>query len=359
MAVNVNGAVSGAASGAASGSAAGPYGAVIGAGIGAVSSLASDLFGSHSASKANATNIQLAREANAFQEKMWNKSNEWNSPVNMIEQYRKAGINPAFIYGSLQGNSSALGAVTPSVSPYQYSGVAHAGDQIAQGSLAFQQLKLQQKQVRNDTERVDIEHAQMMTQKALADSNIALNGKQMDNLTKQGQQLDEQIALLKQQGEQNDKRFEIELKQLNQNLINSMEQEIGIKIDNQTKDWMLSNLYPLQADLLNRQISYQDLVCQWYDKISDSQVFANRKSDLVQWLIGTFGKDIEEKIRQILDDSKGTTKSYQALTDEEKSEYALEFAREMQARRNRGEKPDAKKVSERIKARILARHKKK
>lgn len=358
MAVNVNGAVSGAVSGAASGSASGPYGAVIGAGIGAVSSIASDLFGSHSASKANATNIQLARESNAFQEKMWNKSNEWNSPVNMIDQYRKAGINPAFIYGSLQGNSSALGAVTPSVSPYQYSGVAHAGDQISQGSLAFQQLKLQQKQVRNDTERVDIEHAQMMTQKALADSTIALNGKQMDNLTKTGQQIDANVELLKQTYAQNEQRFEVELKQLNQNLINSMEQEIGIKIDNQTKDWMLSNLYPLQAEMLQGQITYQELVTKWYDKIADSQVFANRKSDLTSWLIGTFGKDFEQKIREFFDDSKGTTKSYQALTDEEKSEYALEFAREMQARRNRGEKPDAKKVSERIKSRILARHKK-
>lgn len=332
---------------------------VLAAGIGATAQTVSDVFGFAGNSAANKTNLKIAREAQVYNEKMWNKTNQYNSPSNQVKLYREAGINPAFVYGSLQGNSQPLSAVVPQpVKPYQFTGLAQAGATLQQAMQFQDELKLHKKQVENETIKTENDTARMQTERALADSTIALNGKQIDNLTKQGQQLDEQIVLLKQQGEQNDKRFEIELKQLNQNLINSMEQEIGIKIDNQTKDWMLSNLYPLQADLLNKQITYQDLVCKWYDKISDSQVFANRKSDLVQWLIGTFGKDIEEKIRQILDDSKGTTKSYQSLTDEEKSEYALEFAREMQARRNRGENPDAKKISERIKAGILARRKK-
>lgn len=325
----------------------------------AASSVVSDLFGSSSVKKANATNLQIARENNAYNERMWHMNNEYNSPANQIKLYREAGVNPAFVYGSLQGNSTAVQGTTASVQPFQYSGVAHAGEQIGMGWLQHQEIQLRKQQIQNDTERVKIEHAQMMTQKALADSSIALNGKQMDNLTKTGQQIEEQTKLYRQQYEQNKERFEVELKQLNQNLINSMEQEIGIKIDNQTKDWMLANLYPLQADLLNKQITYQDLVCKWYDKIADSQVFANRKSDLVQWLIGTFGKDLEEKIRQFFADDKGTTKSYQALTPDERKEYADAFAREMRARRNRGENPDAKKVSERIKADIIKRRKKK
>lgn len=334
-------------------------GNVISGAASAASSVVSDIFGSSSVKKANETNLQIARENNAYNERMWHMNNEYNSPANQKRLYREAGINPAFVYGSLQGGSTAVQGTTASVQPYQYSGVARAGEQLGLGWLQHQEMQLRKQQIQNDTERVKIEHAQMMTQKALADSSIALNGKQLDNLTKTGQQIEEQTRLLSQQFSQNEQRFEVELKQLNQNLINSMEQEIGIKIDNQTKDWMLANLYPLQADLLNKQITYQDLVCKWYDKISDSQVFANRKTDLVQWLIGTFGKDFEQVIRDFVDDKKGTSKSYQALTDEEKKEYAWEFAAEMQRLRNRGENPDAKKVSERIKADILKRRKKK
>lgn len=359
MSISLGNTISSAGSGATAGSTAGPYGAVIGAGIGAASSIVSDLFGSHSSKKANETNIQLARENNAYNERMWHMNNEYNSPANQKRLYREAGINPAFVYGSLQGNSTAVSGTTASVNPYQYSGVARAGEQLGLGWLQAQELLLKQKQVRNDTERVDIEHANMMTQKALADSTIMVNGSQIENLTKTGQQIDANVSLLKQQYSQNEQRFEVELKQLNQNLINSMEQEIGLKIDNQTKDWMLANLYPLQAQMLQGQISYQDVVTKWYDKIADSQVFANRKTDLVQWLIGTFGKDMENKIREFFDDEKGTTKSYQALTPDERKEYANEFAREMRARRNRGENPDAKKVSERIKSDILNRRKKK
>ena len=44
--------------------------------IGAGSSLVSNIFGMSNQNKANKTNIQLQREQNAWNEKMWNLNNE-------------------------------------------------------------------------------------------------------------------------------------------------------------------------------------------------------------------------------------------------------------------------------------------
>ena len=69
--------------------------------IAAGASLAGNAIGSASQSKVNDTNLQINRENNAFnaaeaekqrnwQESMWNKNNEYNSPSAMISR----GLNP-------------------------------------------------------------------------------------------------------------------------------------------------------------------------------------------------------------------------------------------------------------------------
>ena len=49
----------------------------------------------------NAQNERLFNQNLAWQEDMWNKTNEYNSPSNQIELLRKAGINPATVYGTV------------------------------------------------------------------------------------------------------------------------------------------------------------------------------------------------------------------------------------------------------------------
>lgn len=54
-------------------------------------------YGTHKADrKFNAEQARLQRE---FQEKMWNQANEYNLPINQMERFKAAGLNPNLIYG--------------------------------------------------------------------------------------------------------------------------------------------------------------------------------------------------------------------------------------------------------------------
>lgn len=69
-------------------------GALIGAGVGLASSIVGGLFGKSQQNSANKANLLLAREQNDWNEKMWEKNNEYNSPVAQKQRLIEAGINP-------------------------------------------------------------------------------------------------------------------------------------------------------------------------------------------------------------------------------------------------------------------------
>lgn len=56
--------------------------------------IAGNIISRRNAKETNRTNIQIMREQNAFNEKMWNKNNEYNSPSAQMERDRQAGLNP-------------------------------------------------------------------------------------------------------------------------------------------------------------------------------------------------------------------------------------------------------------------------
>lgn len=98
--------------------------AAILAGGSALSSLFGGLFGSSGQSAANKANLQIARETNAqnykmfqeqlgFTESMWNKNNEYNTPEAQMARYRSAGINPYLALSNVN-NGNATAAATPS-----------------------------------------------------------------------------------------------------------------------------------------------------------------------------------------------------------------------------------------------------
>ena len=86
----------------------------------------SGLFNYAANDSTNAMNLKIARENNAHAEKlfnqqlawtedMWNKSNEYNAPENQVAMLRKAGINPAAVYGT--GSTSMTSSPTVPSAP--------------------------------------------------------------------------------------------------------------------------------------------------------------------------------------------------------------------------------------------------
>ena len=71
--------------------------------LGAVSSMATSaigsLFGMNEAEKNRKFNAEQAQLQRDWQEKMWNLSNEYNSPLQQMQRFKEAGLNPNLVYG--------------------------------------------------------------------------------------------------------------------------------------------------------------------------------------------------------------------------------------------------------------------
>lgn len=151
-----------------------PAAPIIGAGIAAVGGLLGGLLGKNAQKGANSTNLQIAREANinnkalldkqnAFNLEMWNKYNEYNTPLAQRQRYEQAGINPYFAMSNIgNGNpSSALTSapsqptVTAQVQPVDYGFV---GQSFANAANAFSEVSSAQKAAA-DADAVHIENA--------------------------------------------------------------------------------------------------------------------------------------------------------------------------------------------------------
>lgn len=85
--------------------------------IGAGSSLVSNIFGMHNQNNANKTNIQLQREQNSWNEKMWNLNNEYNTPVQQVQRLKDAGLNVGLMYSNGHGDVGNSSAPAQTTSP--------------------------------------------------------------------------------------------------------------------------------------------------------------------------------------------------------------------------------------------------
>ena len=133
--------------------------------ISGASSLLGGLFGSGAQSSANRTNLQIARETNqmqyqmfqeqnAFNERMYNQMQQYNTPAAQMQRYNDAGINPYIAAGNVQsGNAqSALQSAQPlplhtaQVQPVDafkdsFSQIGNVISQYAQNELALSQAQ--------------------------------------------------------------------------------------------------------------------------------------------------------------------------------------------------------------------------
>lgn len=109
-----------------------------GALISAGASVLGNLLGFGSQQSANKQNLKIMREQQAWQEKMWNKQNEYNTPENQLSLYQDAGYNPLTALNAMSGNSSAGSVGTVQSAQMQatdFSGFGQAGQAIANAMM--------------------------------------------------------------------------------------------------------------------------------------------------------------------------------------------------------------------------------
>lgn len=120
-------------------------------------------------SEANSTNVSLARENRAWQEAMWNKQTEYNSPVSQMTRLRDAGLNPNLAYGQIADSKMASVPTisSPSVDPVVYHPVNRVMDTLA----SYQQVK--NMQVLNAKNNIELATAKSVAERAAADAKYA------------------------------------------------------------------------------------------------------------------------------------------------------------------------------------------
>lgn len=74
--------------------------------------LFSGMFGLGAQIHTNNTNLKIAREANAYNYRMWQENNQYNLPTNVMRRYADAGLNPNLIYS--QGAQGAISSAPAS-----------------------------------------------------------------------------------------------------------------------------------------------------------------------------------------------------------------------------------------------------
>lgn len=208
------------------------------AAIGGISSMISSHNASKSVDRTNQANIALQQQQNEFNERMWEKNNEYNSLAQQKQRALQAGFNPAILSGS---NSVSATPVTQETLPRMMSkaDVYMAGGQQALNVLdlmgntylkKFQADNLkadaQKKQVETDTELLEQKYIPQLRSGQIATQNMQINlGESQKNLT------DQQIKESAQKVLQMQKDMEL----TDQKIAESVQTIANMKVDERIK----------------------------------------------------------------------------------------------------------------------------
>ena len=153
--------------------------------------------------KANATNIQIARETNqqqyqmfqeqnAFNERMYNQMQSYNTPAAQMQRYQDAGINPYIAAGNVQtGNvqSSLQSAQAPQLHTAQVAPALGMGDAIQNSFTQIGNVVAQYAQN-------ELALSQAQKNRAEAGWVDRLNGAQFNRMSAETNNLQQQGSLL-------------------------------------------------------------------------------------------------------------------------------------------------------------------
>lgn len=143
----------------------------------------------------NYYNKKAAKKAYKYALDMWNKTNEYNKPINQVARLREAGLNPQLALGNISSASSAHLGSTPQVS----------SDVVP---FDFLNYELQKKEINERLKRTKAETNNINEDSNLKRANIKLaNAQTLSNLEQikmLGVQMQEGLARISNLGFQND-----------------------------------------------------------------------------------------------------------------------------------------------------------
>lgn len=125
-------------------------------------------------------NLDMLRKEQQFSVDMWNAQNEYNSPVQQVQRYSDAGLNPYLMMspgdaGIAQSASTPSGNPTaaPNIMPFEYKGIGESVQSSVQS--VFDALSLEK-----DLEMKDAQIASMSFDNLLKAQQTAFSQRQLD-----------------------------------------------------------------------------------------------------------------------------------------------------------------------------------
>lgn len=311
---------------------------LIGAGIATgVGSLVGNIFGTKSSNSQNMKinrmnnefNAREAEKARQFQEEMWNKTNDWNSPKNVRNRLQEAGYNPYLgMDSSNVGTAQGVGSSSPASAapPIQNNPVQFDGFQNALSTAI---------QMSNSTKVSNAEANNLQGQKGLADAQAAatLSGIDWYKFTPEYRNWLQTTGMARAQLSFNTDKQNLE----NMQWVNKLQraQRTDILLSNQAKGIInkyLDSSQSLQLKLLANQ-SFQAFAS---GRLSLQQC----KTEVTKRLLNmaeTEGKKISNKIASETADQLIGALQWQYSSDEMYSRGYAGYAREAGKSRGKGD----------------------
>lgn len=182
--------------------------------IGAASNIVGGLFGSSAQKDANRANLQIARETNevnrqmfddqmAFNERMWNATNAYNSPENQRKLLEDAGYNPALFSGQdTQASNISAPSANPAIPGAPQQPVMSFAENISNAVGTYAQNMLALNSARKEKADAIKSEIDALTQGAenqqrLKSLKESTTGQQLDNMLKD-LTMDSQVAASQQ-----------------------------------------------------------------------------------------------------------------------------------------------------------------
>lgn len=157
------------------------YPAITGSLISAGGNFLSNLLGFGSQAMTNKSNMKLAEYQYQKNLEMWNRNNEYNSPVNQMKRLSEAGLNPNLVYG--HGSISNTSTSTPA---YQapnlqaYTNFSSLGQAFIDGFEALRSKRLDNEKkeeeinnIKADTDNKENKNPLLKAQSKLAEAQAA------------------------------------------------------------------------------------------------------------------------------------------------------------------------------------------